>query len=98
MTTEHTCRNAAQIRHAWDCPCAECRAKSEREAGERREREQSRDWHNHTPDDVEYCLTMFDSDGDTPEDIRDLTRREYIALKMRLAELRGINHELSEED
>jgi hypothetical protein len=46
------------------------------------------DWVNDTPDECCYDLTMFDSGGGSIEESH-IDRAEYLALKAKLAEMRG---------
>ena len=47
------------------------------------------EWVSDTPDIGSYNLTVFDGGGGSVEDIADLTRAEYVALKKKLAKMRG---------
>jgi hypothetical protein len=47
------------------------------------------EWVNGTPNDITYSLTMYRSDGSPAQDISDLTREEFCALKQHLAAMRG---------
>jgi hypothetical protein len=42
-----------------------------------------------TPSDYLYILMMSDGDAQTPQEINDITREEFIALKVHLAKMRG---------
>lgn len=46
------------------------------------------EWALQTPPENSYDLTMFDSGGDSIEEV-ELSRAEYIALKRHLAVMRG---------
>jgi hypothetical protein len=48
------------------------------------------DWAKTTPPDSRYAVSMYNEERNNVEEIDDLTREEYIALKRRLAELRRI--------
>jgi hypothetical protein len=48
------------------------------------------EWVRETPEECEYSLSMLDTDGSYPQDVT-LTRTEFITLKERLAELRGLS-------
>ena len=46
-------------------------------------------WVTETPRAQSYELNIFNAGGDTDETINDLTRSEYISLKLQLARMRG---------
>lgn len=52
------------------------------------------DWLIETPMPTHYTLTMWDDQGGNEQDVM-LNRREFIALKRHLAEMRG--HEVPED-
>lgn len=47
-------------------------------------------WLTHTPWRPEYCLEMTDTDGQSADSV-EMSREEYLVLKVLLARLRGID-------
>lgn len=54
------------------------------------EEKQLPDWAQKTPGETVYCITMYNSSDSGEAQLVDITRQEFIELKIRLAELRGI--------
>ena len=53
-------------------------------------------WHEKTPPECDYRLEMMGPDS--AEETIEISRQEYVELKRRLAELRGIEHKLREQE
>jgi hypothetical protein len=49
------------------------------------------EWVNETPDPQIYSLVMYDGGGASVQEIDDLTREEFCALKKHLAAMRGLS-------